>query len=67
MLAYLQLVDNPDFNPAFIRAVKVPARGAGDKVSYSTRMTPDDRPFALSRWKKSLQKQKSRSYHNSSL
>ena len=41
-MAYLQLVDNPDFNPAFIRAVKVPAKGAGDKVSYSTSMTPDD-------------------------
>ncbi|KDR76278.1 hypothetical protein GALMADRAFT_225966 [Galerina marginata CBS 339.88] len=31
LLAYLQLADNPSFNPAFIRAVKVPARGMGDK------------------------------------
>ena len=32
LLAYLQLVDNTSFNPAFIRAVKVPSRGTGDKV-----------------------------------
>ena len=32
LLAYLQLVDNGSFNPAFIRAVKVPSRGTGDKV-----------------------------------
>ncbi|KAF8905113.1 P-loop containing nucleoside triphosphate hydrolase protein, partial [Gymnopilus junonius] len=31
VLSYLQLADNPSFNPAFIRAVKVPARGLGDK------------------------------------
>ncbi|KIM39808.1 hypothetical protein M413DRAFT_74334 [Hebeloma cylindrosporum] len=32
ILAYLQLTDNPSFNPAFIRAVKVPTRGMGDKT-----------------------------------
>lgn len=26
------MADNPSFNPALIRAVKVPARGLGDKV-----------------------------------
>ncbi|KAH9481404.1 ATP-dependent DNA helicase srs2 [Psilocybe cubensis] len=31
ILAYLQLVDNPSFNPAFIRAIKVPSRGMGEK------------------------------------
>ncbi|KAF5327158.1 hypothetical protein D9619_004893 [Psilocybe cf. subviscida] len=32
ILSYLQLVDNPSFNPAFMRAIKVPARGVGDKT-----------------------------------
>ncbi|KAF8806984.1 UvrD-helicase-domain-containing protein [Phlegmacium glaucopus] len=32
LLAYLQLVDNASYNPAFIRAVKVPSRGTGDKT-----------------------------------
>ncbi|KJA22922.1 hypothetical protein HYPSUDRAFT_185668 [Hypholoma sublateritium FD-334 SS-4] len=32
ILSYLQLADNPDFNPAFIRAIKSPARGTGDKT-----------------------------------
>ncbi|KAG8921353.1 hypothetical protein FRC02_000289 [Tulasnella sp. 418] len=31
ILAYLQLVDNPSFNPAFHRVVNVPARAIGDK------------------------------------
>ncbi|KAF9565266.1 UvrD-helicase-domain-containing protein [Agrocybe pediades] len=31
LLAYLQIVDNPNFNPAFVRAVRVPPRGMGDK------------------------------------
>ena len=33
LLAYLQLVDNPLFTPAFARAVNVPSRGIGEKVS----------------------------------
>jgi DNA helicase II / ATP-dependent DNA helicase PcrA len=32
ILAYLQLVDNHMFTPAFTRAVNVPARGIGEKV-----------------------------------
>ncbi|KAF7777665.1 hypothetical protein Agabi119p4_3737 [Agaricus bisporus var. burnettii] len=32
LLAYLQLIDNSDYNPAFIRAVNVPSRGVGDKT-----------------------------------
>ena len=31
MLAYLQLIDNPDYTPAFTRAVATPKRGVGDK------------------------------------
>jgi superfamily I DNA/RNA helicase len=43
ILAYLQLTDNPSFNPAFIRAIKAPARGMGDKVSTWQANYP--RPF----------------------
>ncbi|KAG5643023.1 hypothetical protein DXG03_001761 [Asterophora parasitica] len=32
VLAYLQLVDNPDFNPALVRAANVPSRGIGEKT-----------------------------------
>ncbi|KAK1224989.1 ATP-dependent DNA helicase srs2 [Marasmius sp. AFHP31] len=32
LLAYLQLVDNPHFIPAFTRIINVPARGIGDKT-----------------------------------
>ncbi|TRM64719.1 P-loop containing nucleoside triphosphate hydrolase protein [Schizophyllum amplum] len=32
LLAYLQLIDNPQFFPAFARAVNVPARGIGEKT-----------------------------------
>ncbi|ESK94683.1 atp-depentend dna [Moniliophthora roreri MCA 2997] len=32
LLAYLQLVDNPQFVPAFTRIVNVPARGVGEKT-----------------------------------
>ncbi|KAG7089539.1 hypothetical protein E1B28_011212 [Marasmius oreades] len=32
LLAYLQLMDNPQFIPAFTRIVNVPARGIGDKT-----------------------------------
>ncbi|KAF8349154.1 P-loop containing nucleoside triphosphate hydrolase protein [Amanita rubescens] len=32
LLAYLQLVDNPQFYPAFARAVNVPSRGVGEKT-----------------------------------
>ncbi|KAI0368645.1 UvrD-helicase-domain-containing protein [Pilatotrama ljubarskyi] len=32
VLAYLQLVDNPKFAPAFMRVVNVPARGVGEKT-----------------------------------
>lgn len=35
LLAYLRLIDNPDYNPAFLRAVNVPTRGIGDKVSVT--------------------------------
>lgn len=35
LLAYLQLVDNPQFVPAFVRAINTPARGMGEKVSSS--------------------------------
>ncbi|KAJ3820348.1 P-loop containing nucleoside triphosphate hydrolase protein [Lentinula raphanica] len=31
LLAYLQLVDNPRFVPAFMRAINIPARGMGEK------------------------------------
>ncbi|KAG2070745.1 UvrD-helicase-domain-containing protein [Suillus decipiens] len=31
ILAYLQLVDNPHFEPAFSRAINIPSRGIGDK------------------------------------
>ncbi|KAF9065598.1 P-loop containing nucleoside triphosphate hydrolase protein [Rhodocollybia butyracea] len=32
LLAYLQLVDNPQFVPAFVRAINTPARGIGEKT-----------------------------------
>lgn len=32
ILAYLQLVDNPAFLPAFNRVVNVPSRTVGEKV-----------------------------------
>ncbi|KAF4597533.1 hypothetical protein EYR40_007995 [Pleurotus pulmonarius] len=32
LLAYLQLVDNPQFTPAFSRVINVPARGIGAKT-----------------------------------
>ncbi|KAF8071911.1 P-loop containing nucleoside triphosphate hydrolase protein [Lyophyllum atratum] len=32
VLAYLQLVDNPSFNPALVRAANVPSRGIGEKT-----------------------------------
>lgn len=32
LLAYLQLIDNPQYDPAFARAVNVPTRGIGEKV-----------------------------------
>ncbi|KAH0585176.1 hypothetical protein H2248_008432 [Termitomyces sp. 'cryptogamus'] len=32
ILAYLQLIDNPDFNPALVRACHVPSRGIGEKT-----------------------------------
>ncbi|KAJ4477215.1 P-loop containing nucleoside triphosphate hydrolase protein [Lentinula aciculospora] len=31
LLAYLQMVDNPQFVPAFMRAINTPARGMGEK------------------------------------
>ncbi|KAF7354819.1 ATP-dependent DNA helicase PcrA [Mycena sanguinolenta] len=31
ILAYLQLIDNPNFTPALTRAINVPSRGIGDK------------------------------------
>lgn len=32
LLAYLQLVDNPDYAPAFFRVINVPKRQIGEKV-----------------------------------
>ncbi|KAH9930039.1 P-loop containing nucleoside triphosphate hydrolase protein [Fomitopsis serialis] len=32
LLAYLQLIDNPHFVPAFARVINVPARGIGEKT-----------------------------------
>ena len=32
LLAYLQLVDNPNFAPAFMRAINTPPRSMGEKV-----------------------------------
>lgn len=32
VLAYLQLVDNPAFSPAFLRVINVPGRGIGEKT-----------------------------------
>ncbi|KAF9468047.1 UvrD-helicase-domain-containing protein [Collybia nuda] len=32
ILAYLQLVDNPSFNPALVRAINTPSRGIGEKT-----------------------------------
>lgn len=39
LLGYLQLVDNPNFNPALTRAVNTPSRGIGEKtlLEVSTR------------------------------
>lgn len=33
ILAYLQLVENPSFEPAILRVLNVPKRGIGEKVS----------------------------------
>jgi DNA helicase II / ATP-dependent DNA helicase PcrA len=35
LLAYLHCVDNPEFTPAFSRAINVPSRGIGEKVMCS--------------------------------
>ncbi|KAJ6530358.1 P-loop containing nucleoside triphosphate hydrolase protein [Mycena vulgaris] len=47
LLAYLQLIDNPNFIPALTRAINVPGRGIGDKSIQSligradkTKMSP---------------------------
>ncbi|WVN90725.1 uncharacterized protein L203_105967 [Cryptococcus depauperatus CBS 7841] len=32
LLAYLQLADNPEFNPAFMRVINVPKRSLGEKT-----------------------------------
>ncbi|KIJ51096.1 hypothetical protein M422DRAFT_245075 [Sphaerobolus stellatus SS14] len=32
ILAYLQLIDNPNYTPAFVRASQVPSRGIGEKT-----------------------------------
>ncbi len=32
LLAYLQLVDNPDYEPSFLRVINVPKRQIGEKV-----------------------------------
>ena len=37
ILAYLQLIDNPAFVPAFTRVVNVPPRTVGEKVLYTYR------------------------------
>ena len=36
ILAYLQLIDNPAFLPAFTRVVNVPSRTVGEKVSTTS-------------------------------
>lgn len=33
LIAYLQVVDNPEYAPAFSRIINIPARGIGDRVS----------------------------------
>ena len=33
VIAYLQVIDNPQFVPAFARVINVPARSIGEKVS----------------------------------
>lgn len=35
LLAYLQIVDNPLFLPAFLRTVNTPPRGMGEKVTHN--------------------------------
>ena len=32
IIAYLQVVDNPQFVPAFVRVINTPARSIGEKV-----------------------------------
>ncbi|KAF9445472.1 P-loop containing nucleoside triphosphate hydrolase protein [Macrolepiota fuliginosa MF-IS2] len=32
LLAYLQLIDNPEYDPAFLRIANVPSRGVGEKT-----------------------------------
>ncbi|KAF5391670.1 hypothetical protein D9757_002375 [Collybiopsis confluens] len=46
LLAYLQLADNPQFVPAFIRAVNTPARGIGEKTvaELLSRVAQSNRP-----------------------
>lgn len=51
ILAYLQLVDNPNYDPAFSRIVNVPPRSIGDKVRrlHLSRLKGPDAPFLLVR------------------
>ncbi|KAJ7122967.1 P-loop containing nucleoside triphosphate hydrolase protein [Mycena epipterygia] len=41
LLAYLQLVDNPNFVPALVRAINVPNRGIGEKAWCTLSLTAD--------------------------
>lgn len=43
VIAYLQLLDNPAFVPAFLRVINVPSRTIGEKVSRLFRGRDDVR------------------------
>ncbi|OJT03389.1 ATP-dependent DNA helicase PcrA [Trametes pubescens] len=42
VLAYLQLVDNPQFTPAFLRVVNVPARAVGEKTVHQITLRAEE-------------------------
>ena len=45
LLAYLQLVDNPDYEPAFLRVINVPKRQIGEKVCPTGFAELQNKPF----------------------
>lgn len=45
LLAYLQLVDNPDYEPAFLRVINVPKRQIGEKVCPTVFVELRNKPF----------------------
>ncbi|KXN84725.1 ATP-dependent DNA helicase PcrA, partial [Leucoagaricus sp. SymC.cos] len=47
LLAYLQLIDNPSYDPAFLRAVNVPARGIGEKTLEELSLKAQDKKFPM--------------------